>query len=286
MLDLKDAFVRLEQATKQSITLQNAFQEWAKDGGIQIVGERDPVYARFGWFVVMNKEPSENLALLAGEICNNLRTALDYIAFQIYLAGGGDPSAKQAKSVAFPIVTEEERWAKAVKANIPVGWDEAIEKLLWCQPFVQLGQETTALPCLQGVGATDKHRSLVLYAMGILSISGISPDLGEDKGMIIMMVQPGPVVKLGEPQLIGMVYVHKGEQPGMDDENLIPWSEGIELQQPPPPQVTFGFRANDGSELSADAIPALISYVEQILNRFAKLQAPAPQQQPTPAPTV
>jgi hypothetical protein len=33
----------------------------------------------------MNADPSENLALPAGEIFNNFRSALDYIAYQIYL---------------------------------------------------------------------------------------------------------------------------------------------------------------------------------------------------------
>jgi hypothetical protein len=122
-------------------------------------GERDPRFARYGWFVVMNADPSENLALLAGEIFNNLRSALDYIAHQIYLKGGGEPDAKQAKYVAFPIVTEEARWDTAVAANVPYAWHEAVEKLKWCQPFVQLGQEITALPALRvhPVGRQRRH---------------------------------------------------------------------------------------------------------------------------------
>jgi hypothetical protein len=58
------------------------------------------------------------------------------------------------------------------------------------------------------------------------------------------------------------------------DEGLIPWADGVELQQPPPPRVSFGFRASEDSEIVIDAIPSLISYVEQIVNRFAKLKTP------------
>jgi len=161
MLDPKDAFARLKQARKQEQALKESFNDWVQTNGIQVVGERDPVYARYGWFVVMHREPSEHLALVAGELFNNLRSALDYVAFQIYKACGGDPTVKQAKSVAFPIVTEESKWENVVKANVPNAWDEAIEKMKWCQPFVQIGPQSTALPALRGVGATDKHHNLV-----------------------------------------------------------------------------------------------------------------------------
>lgn len=49
-----------------------------------------------------------------------------------------------------------------VKANVPNAWEEAIEKLKWCPPFVQIGPQSTGLPALRGVGATDKHHNLVL----------------------------------------------------------------------------------------------------------------------------
>ena len=73
-----------------------------------------------------------------------------------------------------------------VKANVPNAWEEAIEKLKWCQPFVQIGPQSTVLPALRGVGATDKHHNLVLYAMGVLSIGGISPELRDEQGLIPM----------------------------------------------------------------------------------------------------
>jgi hypothetical protein len=273
MLDLADAFARLERARKQSGELSRGFMDWRKSGGLECIGERDPQFARYGWFVVMNAQPTHNLALIAGEIFNNLRSALDYIAFQIHLQGGGAPETKQAKSVAFPIVTEEDRWDKVVAANVPFAWDEAIEKLKWCQPFVQLGQEITARPALRGVGATDKHRSLVLYAMGVFSISGTHPGASPGQSFVMLMAQPGPVVRLGQPALLGSVFLTNDLKSG--DEALVRWSEGVNLEPPPPPGVNFGFRASDNSEITIDAIPLLISYVEQILRRFEKLEDPS-----------
>jgi hypothetical protein len=275
MLKLKDAFARLEQARKQAERLKKSFNDWFSNKGIELVCERDPIYARYGYFVVAHKEPSENLGLIAGEIFNNLRSALDYVAFQIYLAGGGDRADKQAKSVAFPIVREDDKWAKAVAVNVPHAWDEAIEKLKWCQPFVQLPPNNTALTALQGVGATDKHREIVLCASALMSISGISPDLGADGGMSMLMAQPGPVVEVGNPGLLGMVYRHTGDGRPMDDDDLVKWGPGVELAQPPDPTVVFDFRANDNSHIQVDAIPHLIAHVGHILERFKRLKMPA-----------
>jgi hypothetical protein len=138
MLKLKDAFARLDQARKQEETLKKSFNQWYSDKGIEFVCERDPVYARYGYFVVAHKEPSENLGLIAGEIFNNLRSALDYVAFQIFLAGGGARADTQAKSVSFPIVREEG------SHGICVHWISAVSSLVVCSTvggFLPIGVE-------------------------------------------------------------------------------------------------------------------------------------------------
>ncbi|WP_241473775.1 hypothetical protein [Mycolicibacterium neoaurum] len=278
---MKNALARLDRAKEQEQKLKEAFNEWVSSEAIQIIGERDPEFARYGYFVVMHKEPKENLALLAGELFNNLRAALDYVAFQIFLAASGDPDSKQAKSVAFPIVTDADRWQKTLRQNVPGVWEAAAERLQWCQPFVQFSPNTNALPALQGVGATDKHRDLVLYAMGVQGVGGIAPELKDGQSLIMMMPQPGPIVQLEQPGTLSLVYVRyamEGEDEGkplkIADEVLVPWSDIKELKPPPPPAVHFGFRANDGSDVSIDAVPSLISYVEQAIRLFDDLKPP------------
>ena len=154
----------------------------------------------------MNADPSGNLAVLAGEIFTNLRSALDYIAFQIYLKGGGEPDAKEAKSVAFPIVTEVERWDKAVTANVPYAWDEAVEKLKWCQPIVQLEQEVTALPALRAsVRRTNIAASCCMR--WVFSRSADSSRCETGPIIVLLMAQRGPVLTRNEPALLGSVFL-------------------------------------------------------------------------------
>ncbi len=157
-------------------------------------------------------------------------------------------------------------------AKVPHAWDEAAEKLQWCQPFVQLPPNDTALTALQGIGATDKHREIVLCASALLSISAISPDLGPDGGMTMMAAHPGPAVEVGKPGVLGMVYRHTGE---MNEEELVRWGPGVELAQPPDPTIVFDFRANDNSHVQIDAIPHLIEHVGHVLERFSDLKTPA-----------
>ena len=274
MLNLKDAYARIERAKELHRELGGAWHQWNEADGIQLICERDPEHARYVWGVVMHSEPERNLALIAGEIFNNLRSALDYIAFQIFVAGGGDRTTKQAKSVAFPIVTEEERWGNAVKANVPYAWDEAVLKLQWCQPFVQIGPQSTALPALRGVGATDKHHNLVLYAAPVTMVEAIAPDLSDGLSMIAMMVVPGPTLAVNEPGIVAEVCVHEGNSDSVGGRVLVPWSSGIELKQPGSPRVQFGFRASDGSEVTIDAIDGLIFYVEEMVKRFSTITTP------------
>jgi len=60
-------------------------------------------------------EPAKNLSLMAGQIINNIRSALEYVAFQVYLVAGGEPDGKLADKVAFPIVNTSDPWDSVVK---------------------------------------------------------------------------------------------------------------------------------------------------------------------------
>lgn len=277
-LRLKDARERLKHAKKQHERLKEAFRNWHSGGGLQLLQNRHPQFCLFQYDVHVTQDPEENLSILAGDVVHNLRVCLDYIATAIYTAGGGDLQSDQIKAVQFPIVRDEQQWAKKVAHNVPFAWDEAIEKLQWCQPFVQLQPNTEVLPVIQGVGSTDKHQNLILFAMAVMAISGISPDLTGDLNMNMVMAHPAPAVEIGGSKMLGRVYLEHGDG-GIRSPNFARWSEGIDFQEPKPPEVIFGFRANDGSSVRYDDLPHLIAHVDEILELFAKLKVPAA---PTP----
>ena len=49
---------------------------------------------------------------------------------------------------------------------------------------------------------------------------------------------------------------------------------GGPVWRPDPPQISFGFRANDGTQIDASELPAVIDLVESIARRFAVLPGP------------
>jgi hypothetical protein len=55
---------------------------------------------------------------------------------------------------------------------------------------------------------------------------------------------------------------------------VLKWTSGVQFERPDPPELSFGFRANDGTHVDVRELPTAIDLVESIVNRFARLAAP------------
>jgi hypothetical protein len=268
------------EAKAQHGVLMNVFMGWMESGGIGVRTVRHPQFAMYRWEVTVTTEPAKNLSLMAGEIINNIRSALEYVAFQVYLVAGGTPDGKLADKVAFPIVNTAASWDLVVKKKVPGVWPEAAELMKAAQPFSQTGEDINALPTLRGLGGTDKHRNLVLCAAAAFSANAIWPS-GKGIGVDIWLdraqgdIDKGPVVpiKPGTSVQVARVSVHPEGVPY--DDAVMLWASGIDFKQPPPPNVDFSFRANSGSEVSLFAFGTLIDNVARIVESFADLRGPA-----------
>jgi hypothetical protein len=195
----------------------------------------------------------------------------------------GPPDGGSAGSVAFPILTTEpDDWDAIVNRKVPGVWPEAADLLKASQPFTLDGEDACALPVIQGLSGTDNHRNLALCAAAAFSGSAITPDTGPLKaGTEIRLaradgdIYTGPVVPIepGTAVEVARSFVCPDPQPHSDDVYI--WASGIKFDQPPPPEVDFSFRANNGSEASIAGLGGLIEHVEAVVERFAGLQVPA-----------
>jgi len=280
VLDLSDSRARITEAKAQYGELMSVFMGWMESGGIGVRTIRHPQFAMYRWEVAVTTEPAKNLSLMAGQIINNIRSALEYVAFQVYLVAGGEPDGKLADKVAFPIVNTSEPWDSVVKKKVPGVWPEAADLMKAAQPFSQTGEEVNALPTLRGLGGTDKHRNLVLRAAAAFSATAVWPS-GSGIGVDIWLdrapgdIDKGPVVpiKPGTSVQVARVSVYPEGVPHADAVML--WSSGIQFEQPAPPNVDFSFRSNNGSEVSLFALGDLINHVARIVESFAELRGPA-----------
>ncbi|MGH3960406.1 hypothetical protein [Mycobacterium sp.] len=122
VLDLTDSHVRLAEAKNQHAKLIGVLTEWMESGGVSIRAIRNAQFVCYRWEVAVSAEPAKNFT---GEIINNIRAALQYVAFQIYLVARGTPEGKEADKVAFPILNTPNAWDSVVTKKVPGVWPEA-----------------------------------------------------------------------------------------------------------------------------------------------------------------
>lgn len=109
-------------------------------------------------FVVKEQPPIE-LAILAGEVVHQMRSALDHLANQLVRAAGNTPT----RSTSFP--TARERPQKGI--NVPGGvGSRALQIIESLQPYHRRDQpQKHPLALLNELWNIDKHRNLALTTM-------------------------------------------------------------------------------------------------------------------------
>lgn len=281
VLDLTEAFVRITRAKELHGEFAAALHHWVESRGVEAQSRRSVQFVCYFGYVKVNGLPVTNLPLKAGEILHNLRVALDYIAFQIYLAGGGTPNGSDAHKVEFPIVDDLARWDQIVARKVPGAWPVVIAELRAVQqlksstpqPPPPLPPIDPLLSRLRTLGGTDKHRNLGLFATGAWSASMKSPEPKPWYSVQIRIYQPGPLLPLEPGQKVEVSRVSVGPPQGHPDD-IFTWASGIELEKPDPPEIMFGFRANDDTQIDAAELPRVINLVESIAKRFTTMPGP------------
>jgi hypothetical protein len=288
VLNLTDARTKIERAKELHNELTTSLTHWQDSGGVEALVRRSHQFVCYIGYAKVNTAPPINLPLRAGEVLHALRTALDYTAFQVYLAGGGTPDGPDAHKVAFPIVTDPAKWPRVVAGKVPGAWPAAIAELHAAQQFAPppadppspLPPINPLLSRLATLGGTDKHRNLALFATGAWSQSLISPDMSrhpalkDHYALSIRINLPGPELPTtpGPKVEVSRVLVQPSFAQHHDD--VFVWETGIEFEKPDPPILKFGFRANDGTEIEVSELPRAIDLAESIVQRFATLTGP------------
>jgi hypothetical protein len=282
VLDLTDARAKVERAKELHGELTAALTEWHDSGGVEAQSRRSHQFVCYIGYAKVNAAPPINLPMRAGEMLHALRTALDYTAFQIYLAGGGTPDGAKAQTVQFPIVTDPANWDAAVKGRVTNAWPAAVAELRAVQQFAPppanppspLPPLDPLLTRLATLGGTDKHRNLALFATGAYSQNLVAPEMKDYYTLEIRINLPGPVLPTTPGPKVEVSRALVKPSFAKHPNDVFAWTSGIEFQQPDPPELSFGFRANDGTQIDDRELPEAIDLVQSILDRFATLTGP------------
>jgi hypothetical protein len=282
VLDLTEARAKIARAKELHDELATALAQWQQTGGVEAQSRPSSQFMCYFGFVKVNAEPPINLAMRAGETLHALRSALDYTAFQIYLANGGTSDGEKAHTVAFPIVTDPAKFDRVVAGKVPGAWPAAVAELRAVQQFAEpppdpppvFGVIPPLLSRLATLGGTDKHRNLTLFATGALAAEGIGPEIQPWFSMQIRIYVPGPVLPITPGQKVEVSLVMLSPKPASHPDEALQWNTGIKFERPVPPTIKFGFRANDDTQIDAGELPEAIDLVESIVERFAELEGP------------
>lgn len=99
------------------------------------------------------------VSVIAGEVVHNLRSALDYLAWQLVLNYSGNLSDKDARKVQFPIRKNQKDWSSDYTVSMIKPTNASL--LQSRQPFSsQSDVDSHPLTILQDFSNRDKHRIL------------------------------------------------------------------------------------------------------------------------------
>jgi hypothetical protein len=167
LVDLQpaDAFLKLTRADEHLDSLEAEIQRWAATHPYRIIRERDDESGATVVYAEPTGEPPLKLALILGDVVQNLRACLDHLALALAERNYGGPLPEEAqRDSQFPICDTPKQFSRARKRDIPHIAKEAqaiIEKL---QPYAENGGGRNPLAILNELSNHDKHRRLPLVA--------------------------------------------------------------------------------------------------------------------------
>jgi hypothetical protein len=123
-----------------------------------------------GWHItraVRTDQSIDVFVLTASDVLSNYKTALDYVAYQLFIASGGDPESRGAEKIYYPIAATAEAWS-AQRSGLIKGVNDALaDHVKATQPCYRSDPGVRPLLDLAFFTRPDKHRELL--SMGMLT---------------------------------------------------------------------------------------------------------------------
>jgi hypothetical protein len=148
---------RIERAKEQRRDLEREMRAWAEAGAYGVSSQLDPQTGYTVYYVGHLAEITPRIVALISEILHTLRTALDNLAYQLFLLCRTDP-ADEGEHIYFPIYDDAKtKEADAFKKIKPFGKEiiEVVRKVNPCKSGQPL------LWILHRLDIVDKHRRIV-----------------------------------------------------------------------------------------------------------------------------
>ncbi len=163
---LDGARLKLERANEHLDALEAEIGRYLAGDFYMLVRDEKPDRTIFHLWV--KEEPPPRLSVILGDCVHNLRSSLDYVAWQLVIANGGVPD----DNTAFPIWDRKPRDGVFAPKSCAGMSKDALALIEGMQPY-QAGDRARqhVLWFVRELSNTDKHRTLNLTAA---SVSGMN----------------------------------------------------------------------------------------------------------------
>lgn len=185
----REHLVALEEAARAYVQDKESFEHSVvQDGHVASVRIR------------LAKPPPDDLSLICGDAVHNLRTALDYLVWQLGIADSGEVSDKSE----FPFVAdpgeEDHDWKSVAGRALALLNDAHVDQIRRLQPFADHRDDNinTKLAMLDALDNRDKHRLLLVVTAAVTNAEVAAT--GRFRRFGITPITDGPVEVGYEPK--------------------------------------------------------------------------------------
>lgn len=196
--DLSGVLAKIQRADDHRLEYEELAEEFAAGEPYGILTEYDP---ETGWHTlrwhVLREPPLLQMGLAFGDMIANLRSSLDYLAWQLVLAAGNRPGRRTS----FPVVRRAKDWevqSRSAIEGIAPEWAAVIEER---QPYHRPERPSVhPLAILEHVNNLNKHRFLPVAVLSVtqlgvlINVEPVAGETIESQDFLDRPITPGGVV--------------------------------------------------------------------------------------------
>jgi hypothetical protein len=159
--------IKTKRAKEHIIDLESEIKSFFDTKPYVIGTKRNPQTRQLIYYLVSVLDVPERIAAITGDILQNLRSALDHLAYALFMVGPRGASGSPASHIYFPIYDDAVEYATKSVGKIRGMRQDAIDAINAVKPY-KGGNDTIWL--LHRLNNIDKHRFVILVGSAFRSM--------------------------------------------------------------------------------------------------------------------
>lgn len=255
--------LKIDRAKTHLLELQTEIKSFMDSRPYRISTKRDSETKRLIYYVSAVKEPPQVLSLIAGDIIQNLRSAMDHLAYELFISNGGNET--EGRNIYFPIEKDFTTY-ESEKERKTKGMSKDAQDLIDLVKPYQGGN--TILWHIHDLNITDKHRSLLLLAMrSEFNSVDIGPHLRESMRKLMPDSADMPSFSLNIKPADNLLPLKIGDELFIDEPDA---KELPDMQFRIDVNIVFNDLVITGGTTLLSTLASMIQEVEKLIPIFEK----------------